>query len=96
METDKRKNAKNKYIEIKGSFPRPNPALMKAGVSYLNQAEKTALEREKSFNALVEDGKFIVHEIKFKDLPEELQKSYDLARFQKLKETVAKEAKEAK
>jgi hypothetical protein len=88
LETDKRKKVTytdNVSVTINGSFPRPNPALMKPGVSYLSEAEKSMLEKEPSFVQFVEDAKFVLHEIPFKDLPPELQKQYDVELYNKLK-----------
>ena len=89
METDKRKKAIVEPIEIKGSFPHPNPKMMTPGKSYFNEAQKEALEREEVWNLYVKEGKFAVTEIQFKDLPEELQKLYDIKLYQKLKAKAA-------
>lgn len=85
MEPDKRKNPVLKNIKINCKFPRPNRELEKPGISYLNQAELDALRREPSFLEYEKKGDYAVHEISFKDLPEELQKEYDMEAYRALK-----------
>ena len=85
MKSDKRKKPENRQIKIEGSFPRPNPSHMKPGVSYLSGAEKAALELEPSYQELEQNGKLVLHEIPFKDLPEELQIQYDPELYKQIK-----------
>lgn len=74
----------NEYILIKGSPPKPNPVTMIPGVSYLNNAEKEALDKEAAFVEFIEKkALFSVHEINFKDMPEEIQQKYDTELFKK-------------
>lgn len=91
-EADKRKKpvADIRNIEINCKFPLPNPNLMVKGVSYVNEIELEALRREPSFTVFEKSHEFTVHEIKFQDLPEELQKSYDIEAYQQLKKDAAK------
>ena len=85
MEVDKRKNPTLKNIEIKGKFPKPNARLEKPGKSYLSEEELTALRRDKVFSEYEKNGDYAVFEIPFKDLPEELQKEYDIEAYKALK-----------
>jgi len=89
LETDKRKKKQAciRDVKINGSFPRPIQAQMKQGISFINEVEKIELEKEPAFVELVEkDRKITVHEINFRDLPESLQKEYDIEAYKKLKE----------
>ena len=91
---DKRHKLKadsNIQITINGQFPRPNPKLEKRGKSYLNETELLVLREEQSFEFYEKEGLFIVHEIPFKDLPEEKQKEYDMKAFLALKQENPKE-----
>lgn len=85
MENDKRKRPELNQIEIKGKFPKPGNQQPDPGKSYLSQEELEALRKEPSFTCYEQSGDFVVHEIPFKDLPEDLQKKYDLDLYKKLK-----------
>lgn len=76
---------KNHEVRINGKFPRPGGRKETPGVSYLNQVELDALRTEPSFTCFEQSGEIKVTEIPFKDLPEEKQKEYDLAAYNRLK-----------
>jgi hypothetical protein len=88
MESDKRKKPEIKQIEIKGKFPkaRVHAKDLSPAKSYLNHQELLALRREPSFTCYEQSGDYVVTEIPFKDLPEELQKEYDIDAYRKLKQ----------
>lgn len=93
----KNKDEKNivRNVTLTGSFPRPNPKLMTPGVSYINDKEKTGLEKEEGFNKGVEERIFKLEDILFDSLPEIKQKEYNQKHYINIKSKKQKSDSEA-
>jgi len=64
-------------ITIPGMAPKPNPKQQAPVYAYLNEQEKSALGKEKSFEFFCEKGVYVVQDCPFETLPTNKQEEYD-------------------